>query len=258
MRRKWSGSLPLKLIPPPEAHPSCPLPPPHLAYPHEPASALAHPFLSRGLPYPPRPTSATLSRPPNSHHSSTPPRALRPPPSPLPSPPISCPPFVLKSSSPSPPGALGFPSVDDDGDVFNHGRQEQAGGALPHRHTASPPYLTTPHLIITRQRPQLTTTTNIHHPPPTTSLVPPPPPPRPLPPTLPPLHPNVFLAGPGKDLEWTIVRPGGLKDDPPNGIVNVISGEHGRMGGWRRRWWGGACHLGGNRRVVGGLVSCGV
>ena len=42
---------------------------------------------------------------------------------------------------------------------------------------------------------------------------------------------NIFLspAGPGKDLEFTIVRPGGLTLDPPNGIVNVIDGEAGSI-----------------------------
>ena len=33
---------------------------------------------------------------------------------------------------------------------------------------------------------------------------------------------ELFLAGPGAELEFTLVRPGGLKSDPPNGIVNVI------------------------------------
>jgi hypothetical protein len=28
---------------------------------------------------------------------------------------------------------------------------------------------------------------------------------------------ELFLSGPGKDLEFTVVRPGGLKNDPPNG-----------------------------------------
>jgi putative NADH-flavin reductase len=40
---------------------------------------------------------------------------------------------------------------------------------------------------------------------------------------------ELFLSGPGADLEYTLVRPGGLKDDPPNGIVNVISGEAGAI-----------------------------
>jgi len=34
---------------------------------------------------------------------------------------------------------------------------------------------------------------------------------------------------PGADLEYCIVRPGGLKSEPPNGIVNVISGEAGAI-----------------------------
>ncbi|KAL1520588.1 hypothetical protein AB1Y20_022164 [Prymnesium parvum] len=40
---------------------------------------------------------------------------------------------------------------------------------------------------------------------------------------------ELFLNGPGAELEYCIVRPGGLKDDPPNGIVNVISGEAGAI-----------------------------
>lgn len=39
----------------------------------------------------------------------------------------------------------------------------------------------------------------------------------------------LFLGGPGADLEFTIVRPGGLSNDPPNGIINVISGEAGSI-----------------------------
>jgi putative NADH-flavin reductase len=35
--------------------------------------------------------------------------------------------------------------------------------------------------------------------------------------------------GPGAELEFCLVRPGGLKSDPPNGIVNVISGEAGAI-----------------------------
>ena len=35
---------------------------------------------------------------------------------------------------------------------------------------------------------------------------------------------KLFLDGPGSDLEFTIVRPGGLSNEPPNGIVNVIKG----------------------------------
>jgi len=40
---------------------------------------------------------------------------------------------------------------------------------------------------------------------------------------------SLFLTGPGADLEYCLVRPGGLKDDPPNGVVNVISGEAGAI-----------------------------
>jgi len=40
---------------------------------------------------------------------------------------------------------------------------------------------------------------------------------------------ELFLAGPGAELEYCLVRPGGLKDDAPNGIVNVISGEAGAI-----------------------------
>ena len=32
-------------------------------------------------------------------------------------------------------------------------------------------------------------------------------------------------SGPGKDLEYCIVRPGGLTLDPPNGVINVLTGE---------------------------------
>jgi len=39
----------------------------------------------------------------------------------------------------------------------------------------------------------------------------------------------LFLAGPGAELEYCIVRPGGLKSEPPNGIVNVIDGEAGAI-----------------------------
>jgi putative NADH-flavin reductase len=35
----------------------------------------------------------------------------------------------------------------------------------------------------------------------------------------------LFFSGPGKDLEFTIVRPGGLTLEPPNGVINVIEGE---------------------------------
>ncbi len=39
----------------------------------------------------------------------------------------------------------------------------------------------------------------------------------------------LFLSGPGSDLEWTVVRPGGLSFEPPNGIINVIKGEAGSI-----------------------------
>ena len=34
---------------------------------------------------------------------------------------------------------------------------------------------------------------------------------------------------PGAGLDFTVVRPGGLTLDPPNGIVNVIKGEAGSI-----------------------------
>lgn len=40
---------------------------------------------------------------------------------------------------------------------------------------------------------------------------------------------KLFLDGPGSDLEFTVVRPGGLSMEPPNGIVNVIKGEAGSI-----------------------------
>ena len=40
---------------------------------------------------------------------------------------------------------------------------------------------------------------------------------------------QLFLNGPGGDLEYCIVRPGGLNKDPPNGIVNVIDGQAGSI-----------------------------
>jgi len=40
---------------------------------------------------------------------------------------------------------------------------------------------------------------------------------------------ELFLSGPGGDLEYCLVRPGGLKSDPPSGIVNVIKGEAGAI-----------------------------
>ena len=39
----------------------------------------------------------------------------------------------------------------------------------------------------------------------------------------------LFLEGPGADLEYCIVRPGGLKLGAPTGIVNVIDGEAGAI-----------------------------
>jgi len=39
----------------------------------------------------------------------------------------------------------------------------------------------------------------------------------------------LFLNGPGGDLEYCLVRPGGLKSDAPSGIVNVIKGEAGAI-----------------------------
>jgi len=40
---------------------------------------------------------------------------------------------------------------------------------------------------------------------------------------------GLFLDGPGADLEFCIVRPGGLKQGAPTGIVNVIDGEAGAI-----------------------------
>ena len=42
---------------------------------------------------------------------------------------------------------------------------------------------------------------------------------------------QLFLgpAGPGKDLEFCVVRPGGLGLGPPTGVVNVIEGEAGSI-----------------------------
>ena len=34
---------------------------------------------------------------------------------------------------------------------------------------------------------------------------------------------------PGADLEWTIVRPGGLTVEAPTGVINVIKGEAGSI-----------------------------
>jgi putative NADH-flavin reductase len=40
---------------------------------------------------------------------------------------------------------------------------------------------------------------------------------------------SLFVNGIGSDLEYTIVRPGGLTVEPPTGIINVISGEAGSI-----------------------------
>ena len=40
---------------------------------------------------------------------------------------------------------------------------------------------------------------------------------------------GLFLNGPGADLEYCLVRPGGLKTEPPSGIINVIDGEAGSI-----------------------------
>jgi hypothetical protein len=42
---------------------------------------------------------------------------------------------------------------------------------------------------------------------------------------------NLFVppGAPGHDLEWCIVRPGGLGEGPPTGIINVIDGEAGSI-----------------------------
>eukprot|EP00286_Rhodomonas_abbreviata_P021379 CAMPEP_0181314002 /NCGR_PEP_ID=MMETSP1101-20121128/14567_1 /TAXON_ID=46948 /ORGANISM="Rhodomonas abbreviata, Strain Caron Lab Isolate" /LENGTH=292 /DNA_ID=CAMNT_0023421029 /DNA_START=34 /DNA_END=912 /DNA_ORIENTATION=- len=40
---------------------------------------------------------------------------------------------------------------------------------------------------------------------------------------------GLFFSGPGKDLEFTIVRPGGLNVEPPTGVINVIEGEAGSI-----------------------------
>jgi len=39
----------------------------------------------------------------------------------------------------------------------------------------------------------------------------------------------LFTDGPGKDLEWCIVRPGGLTVEKPTGVINVIEGEAGSI-----------------------------
>jgi len=40
---------------------------------------------------------------------------------------------------------------------------------------------------------------------------------------------NLFFNGPGKDLEFCIVRPGGLTEEAPTGIINVIDGQAGSI-----------------------------
>lgn len=40
---------------------------------------------------------------------------------------------------------------------------------------------------------------------------------------------KLFLDGPGKDLEYCIVRPGGLGEGAPTGIINVIDGQAGSI-----------------------------
>ena len=40
---------------------------------------------------------------------------------------------------------------------------------------------------------------------------------------------SIFLNGDGKDLEYCIVRPGGLGEGPPTGIINVIDGQAGSI-----------------------------
>ena len=39
----------------------------------------------------------------------------------------------------------------------------------------------------------------------------------------------LFLEGPGADLDFCIVRPGGLKSDPPTGVVNIAETEAGAI-----------------------------
>eukprot|EP00614_Pseudopedinella_elastica_P011638 CAMPEP_0172586568 /NCGR_PEP_ID=MMETSP1068-20121228/5925_1 /TAXON_ID=35684 /ORGANISM="Pseudopedinella elastica, Strain CCMP716" /LENGTH=268 /DNA_ID=CAMNT_0013381419 /DNA_START=52 /DNA_END=858 /DNA_ORIENTATION=+ len=39
----------------------------------------------------------------------------------------------------------------------------------------------------------------------------------------------LFSSGPGKDLEFTVVRPGGLTLEAPNGIINIVDGEAGSI-----------------------------
>lgn len=42
---------------------------------------------------------------------------------------------------------------------------------------------------------------------------------------------NLFIPvnSPGHDLEWCIVRPGGLGEGPPTGVINVIDGQAGSI-----------------------------
>jgi len=39
----------------------------------------------------------------------------------------------------------------------------------------------------------------------------------------------LFFNGPGKDLEFCVVRPGGLNVEPPTGVINVIEGQAGSI-----------------------------
>lgn len=40
---------------------------------------------------------------------------------------------------------------------------------------------------------------------------------------------ELFFSGPGSELEWTVVRPGGLTMGPPTGSIQVITGEAGSI-----------------------------
>merc|ERR1719162_1717773 len=40
---------------------------------------------------------------------------------------------------------------------------------------------------------------------------------------------ELFLSGMGKELEWCIIRPGGLGTKPATGVINVIDGEAGNI-----------------------------
>merc|ERR1711988_2090138 len=40
---------------------------------------------------------------------------------------------------------------------------------------------------------------------------------------------DLFFEGPGADLEFCLLRPGGLKLGEPTGVVNVIDGEAGAI-----------------------------